>query len=44
MILSLLSNGSGGSTLNELKSILYYDDAIFANNQLKALIYLLKVK
>ncbi|XP_067204437.1 antichymotrypsin-2 isoform X2 [Linepithema humile] len=42
MILSLLFNGSGGSTLNELKSVLYYDNAIFSNNEFESLIYLLK--
>lgn len=44
MILSLLSNGSGGSTLNELKSILYYNNAIFSNHEFEELIHLLKVK
>ncbi|XP_018310584.1 antichymotrypsin-2 isoform X2 [Mycetomoellerius zeteki] len=42
MILSLLSNGAEGSTLNELKSVLHYDDIISVNDEFKALIVLLK--
>ncbi|XP_018339989.1 PREDICTED: antichymotrypsin-2-like isoform X1 [Trachymyrmex septentrionalis] len=42
MILSLLSNGAGGSTLNELKSVLHYDNIVSANDKFKTLIFLLK--
>jgi len=44
MILSLLSNGAGGSTLNELKSVLQYDNIVSANDKFKTLIFLLKVR
>ncbi|KYN00229.1 PREDICTED: antichymotrypsin-2-like [Cyphomyrmex costatus] len=42
MILFLLSNGAAGSTLNELKSVLHYDDVVSTNDEFKALILLLK--
>lgn len=44
MILSLLSNGAGGFTLNELKSALYHDDTVSLNDEFKALVLLLNVR
>jgi len=44
IMLSLLSNGAEGSTLNELKSVLRFDDKISFNDKLKALIRLLNVR
>jgi len=44
MILSLLSNGAGGFTLKELKSILHHDDLVSLNNEFKALALLLNVR
>lgn len=44
MILSLLSNGAGGSTLDELRSALGYNDKESLNDEFKALIVLLSVR
>jgi len=44
MLLSLLSNGAGGSTLDELRSALGYNDKEFLNDEFKALIILLNVR
>ncbi|XP_070155387.1 antichymotrypsin-2 isoform X2 [Polyergus mexicanus] len=41
MILSLLSNGAGGSTLDELRSALGYNDKESLNDEFRALIVLL---
>ncbi|XP_011691975.1 PREDICTED: antichymotrypsin-2-like [Wasmannia auropunctata] len=42
MILSLLSNGAGGFTLNELKSVLHHDDEVVSlNDEFKTLALLL---
>lgn len=41
VLLSLLSNGAGGSTLDELRSTLGYSDKEFLNDEFKALIILL---
>jgi len=39
-MLSLLSNRADGSTLNELKSVLHFDDEMSFNNELQELISL----
>lgn len=44
MILSLLSNGAGGFTLTELKSVLHYDNVASSNDEFKALALLLNVR
>lgn len=44
MILSLLSNGAGGSTLDELRSALGYNDKESLNDEFRALIVLLNVR
>ncbi|KAL0122113.1 hypothetical protein PUN28_007112 [Cardiocondyla obscurior] len=41
IVLSLLSNGAGGFTLDELKSALYHNDTIAINNEFKILALLL---
>jgi len=41
MILSLLSNGAGGFTLNKLKSVLHHDDIVSLNDEFKSLTLLL---
>ncbi|EZA59235.1 antichymotrypsin-2 isoform X2 [Ooceraea biroi] len=38
LLLSLLSNGAGGSTLNELQAALRHDDRVSLNDEFKALI------
>lgn len=44
MILSLLSNGAGGFTLTELKSVLHHNNVASLNNEFKALTLLLNVR
>lgn len=44
MLLSLLSNGARGSTLDELRSALGYSDKELLNDEFKALIILLNVR
>jgi len=45
IMMALLSNGAEGSTLNELKSVLHFDDEISFNDELEDLItFLLSVR
>ncbi|XP_036151045.1 serpin A3-7-like isoform X4 [Monomorium pharaonis] len=43
MTLSLLSNGAGDHTLNEIKSVLHHDDIISLNNGFNILALLLNI-